>query len=112
MKSPFPGMDPYIEACGLWGDFHFVLIQEIRNALVDAVPERYLVRTGEREYVALVGPDEKIHRPFYPDVAVTRPSSSEPSSGQEPATALLCGGCEEILNTAVAARSIVLRTSD
>ena len=20
MKSPFPGMDPYIEACGLWGD--------------------------------------------------------------------------------------------
>ena len=22
MKSPFPGMDPYIEACRLWGDFH------------------------------------------------------------------------------------------
>lgn len=22
MKSPFPGMDPYIEACGLWEGFH------------------------------------------------------------------------------------------
>ncbi len=21
MKSPFPGMDPYIDACGLWEDF-------------------------------------------------------------------------------------------
>ena len=29
MKSPFPGMDPYIEACGLWGDFHHELISEI-----------------------------------------------------------------------------------
>lgn len=26
MKSPFPGMDPYIEACSLWGDFHNRLI--------------------------------------------------------------------------------------
>ena len=33
MKSPFPGMDPYIEACGLWGDFHHDLISEIKYAL-------------------------------------------------------------------------------
>jgi hypothetical protein len=26
MPSPFPGMDPYIEACGLWGDFQEKLI--------------------------------------------------------------------------------------
>ena len=30
MKSPFPGMDPYIEACGLWGDFHSHLIEKDR----------------------------------------------------------------------------------
>jgi Protein of unknown function (DUF4058) len=28
MKSPFTGMDPYIEACGLWGDFHSHLIDQ------------------------------------------------------------------------------------
>ncbi len=22
MRSPFPGMDPFIESFGLWGDFH------------------------------------------------------------------------------------------
>jgi hypothetical protein len=53
MKSPFPGMDPFIEGCGLWGDFHDALIQDIKNALAQRVPERYLVRTGERGYVVL-----------------------------------------------------------
>ena len=32
MQSPFPGMDPYIEACGLWEDFHYSLIYEIKRA--------------------------------------------------------------------------------
>ena len=54
MKSPFPGMDPYIEACGLWGDFHHDLISEIKHALARAAPERYLVRAEERSYIVLV----------------------------------------------------------
>lgn len=29
MKSPFPGMDPYIEACNVWRDFHHHLIERI-----------------------------------------------------------------------------------
>ena len=37
MKSPFPGMDPYIEECGFFADFHQKLIGEI---------ERDLSRTG------------------------------------------------------------------
>jgi hypothetical protein len=53
MKSPFPGMDPYIEACGLWGDFHSHLIEKISEKLADVAPERYVVRTGERRYVVL-----------------------------------------------------------
>ncbi|MGC8643010.1 MAG: DUF4058 family protein [Isosphaeraceae bacterium] len=44
MSSPFPGMDPYIEACGLWGDFHDGIISEIKNALAESAPERYLIR--------------------------------------------------------------------
>jgi hypothetical protein len=54
MKSPFPGMDPYIEVCGLWADFHTHLIEKIYEQLAEAVSERYLVRTGERSYVVLV----------------------------------------------------------
>jgi len=51
MKSPFPGMDPYIEARGLWGDFHHDLISEIKYALAQVAPERYLVRAAERSYI-------------------------------------------------------------
>jgi hypothetical protein len=71
MRSPFPGMDPYIEACGLWGDFHLGLISEIQRALAQAAPERYLVRAGERSYVVLVEEDGKNSHPFVPDVSVT-----------------------------------------
>jgi hypothetical protein len=71
MKSPFPGMDPYIEVSGLWGDFHHDLISGIKYALAQAAPERYLVRTGERSYVVLVEQEGKTRRPFTPDVSVT-----------------------------------------
>src|SRR5437764_13615490 len=53
MRSPFPGMDPYIEAFGLWEDFHHNLISEIQGALSADLPERYVVRAGERSYVVL-----------------------------------------------------------
>lgn len=88
MKSPFPGMDPYIEARGLWGDFYFHLIEKISDALTDTLPERYLVRAGEREYIVLVGPDGKEHHSFFPDVAVSSPSTRETSLSQEAATAV------------------------
>jgi Protein of unknown function (DUF4058) len=71
MASPFPGMDPYIEACDLWGDFHDNLIGEIQRALADRLPERYVVRAGERSYLAIMDVNEgAIKRPFLPDVSV------------------------------------------
>ncbi len=70
MKSPFPGMDPFIEACGLWGDFHDDLISEIKRALASNIPEQYLVRTGERSYVALLRTPHE-WRAFIPDVSVS-----------------------------------------
>jgi hypothetical protein len=71
VKSPFPGMDPYIEACGLWGDFHLNLIAEIQVALARAAPERYLVRAEERSYIVLVEEEGKASHPFVPDVSVS-----------------------------------------
>ena len=51
MPSPFPGMDPYIEACGLWGDFHDKLIGELERSLAAALPPRYVTRIRERTYI-------------------------------------------------------------
>lgn len=70
MRSPFPGMDPYIEERGLWADFHDDLIAEIKRALAALLPDRYFVQTGERSYVVLAGTEGKEERAFYPDVAV------------------------------------------
>jgi len=71
MRSPFPGMDPYIEACGLWGDFHSHLIEKIGEKLADVAPEHYLVRTGERSYVVLVESESKKSYPFLPDFSMS-----------------------------------------
>lgn len=94
MKSPFPGMDPYIEARGLWGDFHSSLIQEIRSALAEVVPERYLVRTGERDYIVLLDEEGKGHHPFEPDVSVKSVVSKESPQSPEAATALAEGATD------------------
>jgi hypothetical protein len=66
MQSPFPGMDPYIEAVGQWEDFHHNLITEIQGAISAVLPKRYIVRAGERSYVVLStrkGEDEFLTKP-------------------------------------------------
>jgi hypothetical protein len=96
MPSPFPGMDPYIEVCGLWEDFHYALIYEVKSVLSQGIPDRYVVRTGERSYLVLVESDGKDSHPFLPDVSVTVPRSrkkggkkggtalAEPAAGEQP----------------------------
>jgi hypothetical protein len=61
-------MDPYIEACRLWGDFHHGLIFEIERILEDQVPEKYLVRLNARHYIALVGAEGKQKALSLPDL--------------------------------------------
>lgn len=58
MRCPFPGMDPYIEMCGLWDDFHAELIAEIKRAIAPQLPAHYAVRTGERYYVDVCAPND------------------------------------------------------
>jgi hypothetical protein len=75
-------MDPYIEARGLWGDFHSELINEIKRGLAAEVPEKYLVRVEERSYVALAGLEGKEERPFLPDIRVTAEPSKRRKRGK------------------------------
>jgi hypothetical protein len=65
-------MDPYIEACGLWEDFHNKLIGEIERALAPQLPEHYLVRAGERAYVVLVPETGVEERSILPDLGIVR----------------------------------------
>jgi hypothetical protein len=71
-------MDPYVEARGLWEDFHGHLIERIYDRIAEAVPDRYLVRTGERAYVLLAETDEKREYLFKPDVGISGPPSQVP----------------------------------
>lgn len=79
MPSPFPGMDPYIESCRLWGDFHHQLIGRIGDAVAERLPSKYIVRAGERSYVEMVEPEGKQAHPFLPDVGVV--SRPRPAGG-------------------------------
>lgn len=64
-------MDPFIEDCGLWEDFHSHLIERIGEKLAEVAPDRYLVRTGERHYVVLVESEGKRSHTILPNVSVT-----------------------------------------
>ena len=85
MKSPFPGMDPYIEASRLWGDFHDKLIGEIERAVSMALPRGYVARIGARSYIVLTESEEKVERHFEPDVKVTarRGGKRKPARGDD-----------------------------
>jgi hypothetical protein len=73
-------MDPYIEACGLWEEFHRHLIEKICEHLKDNVAERYLVRGGERTYLVLVESEGKRTYPFFPDAGVSALSGRKKAS--------------------------------
>jgi hypothetical protein len=94
MKSPFPGMDPFIEACGQWEGFHNLLIARIAERLAAAVPARYVVRPGERSYVLLVEPGGPARHAIVPDVGLAssrgrkRSARQGGTAVQEPAGAI------------------------
>lgn len=65
MKSPFPGMDPYLES--RWSDVHATLITAIKEALQPSMPPGLRARSEER--ILLEEPDGQPMRRFRADVA-------------------------------------------
>lgn len=69
MRSPFPGMDPYLEQPDLWPDVHTSLITIFRELLAGEVgPEywigverRVLIETREGDAGATLRPDLSVH---------------------------------------------------
>lgn len=65
MKSPFPGMDPYLEQH--WRDIHASLIIYSRDQLEEQLPGNLIARVEER---VVIEPEEGNGRSIYPDVRI------------------------------------------
>jgi hypothetical protein len=66
IRSPFPGMDPYLEM--YWGDVHAAMAGYIRDGLNPRLPRDLVART--QTYVGLYVDEQKVAS-FNPDVSVT-----------------------------------------
>ncbi|MBI4612637.1 MAG: DUF4058 family protein [Planctomycetes bacterium] len=73
MKSPFPGMDPFLESPAIWPDVHQRLITYCGDALQKEIGPRYYARMGERLY--LEGPERHV----VPDLVLI--GAPEPGTG-------------------------------
>ena len=81
-QSPFPGMDPYLEAPLIWEDFHASLAMEIRDRLAPGLRPRYIAavfpRTTYEEIFIAAKPQTMI-----PDVGVIYPQRLRETAVQE-----------------------------
>lgn len=68
MPSPFPGIDPYLEAQGYWPDFHASLILYCRDVLNEVLPDTYEARVSEQ--LRLVERGQERATLALPDVSV------------------------------------------
>jgi hypothetical protein len=85
MKSPFPGMNPYLEG-SLWPDLHHRLATKISNILVPLITPKYMALI-ERYVVEDTEPSSDLGI-MYPDVEVF--AAKRPAKLEEPA--ILYGG--------------------
>jgi Protein of unknown function (DUF4058) len=78
MPSPFPGMDPYLEAQPFWGDLHATLVSVIKGALQKRVPANYAVWSDI--YVWLHEPDAETRRGKPDDFVTASPGTAQAGS--------------------------------
>ncbi len=74
MRSPFPGMNPYLENPELWSAVHNRLIVAIADDLVDRLSEKYRVEIEKRTYFSS---NEESVLVGIPDVAVASGRTAE-----------------------------------
>ncbi|HVR75109.1 MAG TPA: DUF4058 family protein, partial [Planctomycetota bacterium] len=75
MKSPFPGMDPYLEPH--WLDVHTKLVAYAADELNRVLPPTLVARTEER---VAVESEWEVGRTIGPDVRVFSPASADPAN--------------------------------
>lgn len=80
MPSPFPGMDPYLEAPDIWPDFHDRLAEVASALLNEQLPDPYYARLEMRPEVGIVE-EAGTSRRIVPDVAVARRPTTATTPG-------------------------------
>ncbi len=79
MKSPFPGMDPYLERH--WQDVHSTFMVYAKQQLNEQLPADLLARVEES---LAVETDDGRTRTVYPDISVAEQQTSFPGLQSEP----------------------------
>ena len=111
MPSPFPGMNPWMEAPELWPGVHAALISEIRSRLNSVMPARYFADVEER--IILCDVDDPMIRLIVPDVTVRESSAPVTTDSGSSATATITPALQaHIAEPQFKERRIVIQTSD
>lgn len=92
MRSPFPGMDPYLEHPTLWPDVHNRLIAAIADHLSPRLAPNYYIRLERRTY--LLSPDD-LTFVGRPDLAVLPSLTQE--TGRQRTLPLAATGVVEVV---------------
>ena len=75
-KSPFPGMDPYLEQH--WGDVHTSLMVYIRNQINAQLPDELQARVEESTAIQI---EDEVRRVVFPDVRIVEDQPFQSSGG-------------------------------
>lgn len=81
MPSPFPGMDPYLEAQHVWPGFHHALASEIHTQLNQSLPAPYYAALEARMNLGIVADDRESWRAIVPDIARLDPRRRPDNGG-------------------------------
>jgi Protein of unknown function (DUF4058) len=73
IRSPFPGMDPYLEAPSVWPDVHTTLMSIFREQLTPLLAPKYLAELETQVVIDRIDDDPQV---VLPDVSVTSPDVS------------------------------------
>jgi Protein of unknown function (DUF4058) len=73
IQSPFPGMDPYLEAPSIWPDVHTRLMNIVAEQLTPLLAPKYLAELETQVVIDRMEDDLQV---VLPDVSVTRPEVS------------------------------------
>lgn len=80
MKSPFPGMDPYLEQ--FWGDVHGKFITYAADQLNTVLPDDLVARSSM--YVALAPDATGQRQGYFPDISVREQPDGDAELSPEP----------------------------
>ncbi|HEX6387243.1 MAG TPA: DUF4058 family protein [Anaerolineae bacterium] len=112
MKSPFPGMDPYLEDKSRWSSVHTRLIVSMSDQLADAVAPHFFVEIEQRVYIVTPN-DPESRQQIVPDLyAVLERQGEESVSAVAPGAIVTPTLVEPLYELEIRDRYIEIRDTE